>query len=263
MNKIITLLTDFGTRDAYPGIMKGVIWGIAPDAQIADLTHEVSPQNIMEAALALARAVPYFPAGTVHIAVVDPGVGTARRPVAARIGDAFFVGPDNGLFSPLLDKAEKTGAAIRIVHLDRPEYWLRDVSSVFHGRDIFAPVGARLANRTPLEALGTPITDIIRLNIPSPQPVEDGWQGAILHIDHFGNLSTNLSRELLPQDTCTVRVRFGGFEIRGLVCAFGDGRPGDLVALTDSSGYLSLCVVNGSAANKLNAAVGDPLEIRF
>jgi S-adenosylmethionine hydrolase len=263
MSKFITLLTDFGVKDGYPGIMKGVIWGIVPDAQIADLTHSVSPQNILEGALTLARAVPYFPPGTVHIAVVDPGVGTERRPIAARIGDSFFVGPDNGLFTPLLEKAEKTGEDIQIIHLDRPGYWLADVSAVFHGRDIFAPVGAWLANNTPLGSMGTPINDAIRIEIPAVRAIPGGFRGAVLHIDHFGNLSTNISRGLLPEDTGSVRVRYREIEIPGLVSAFGDGQPGSLAALIDSGGFLSVCAVNGNAAERLNARIGDIVEVWF
>jgi len=263
MNKFITLLTDFGERDGYPGIMKGVIWGIAPDAQIADLTHSISPQNILEGALALARAVPYFPPGTVHIAVVDPSVGTIRRPIAARIGENFFVGPDNGLLSPLLGEAEKKGTDIQVIHLDRPAFWLPDVSKVFHGRDIFAPAGAWLANKTPLENMGTPIADPVRIKIPAARRMRGGLKGTIIHIDHFGNLATNITRSQLPDSTSTLHVRYKGIEITGLVHAFGEGQPGELVALVDSSGFLSLCVVNDSAADRLKSRPGDPVEVRF
>ncbi|NPV74768.1 MAG: SAM-dependent chlorinase/fluorinase [Anaerolineae bacterium] len=262
MAKIITLLTDFGLKDGYPGIMKGVIWTIAPDAHIADLTHSISPQNILEGALALARAAPYFPPETVHIGVVDPGVGTERRPIAAQLGDAFFVGPDNGLFSLLLEDAEQKGATIKVVHLDHPGFWRPTVSSVFHGRDIFAPVGAWLASKIRLEELGTPITDPVRLQIPRPEPIPGGWRGAILHMDHFGNLSTNIPQSLLPAQARDLRIRLGEVEIRGLKRAFGEGKPGELVALVDSAGQLSICVVNGSAAERLNSKIGDVIEIR-
>lgn len=262
MPAIITLLTDFGLKDGYPGIMKGVIWTIAPEAQIADLTHSISPQNILEGALALARAAPYFPPGTVHIGVVDPGVGTQRRPIAAQLGEAFFVGPDNGLFTLLLEAAEAKGAPVKVVHLDRPRFWLPDVSSVFHGRDIFAPVGAWLTHKTRLEELGTPVTGAARLQIPRPQSITDGWRGAVLHVDHFGNLSTNIPQALLLPPASDLYIRLGGTEIRGLKRTFGEGKSGELVALVDSAGQLSICVVNGSAAGRLDAKVGDVVEVR-
>ena len=143
---VITLTTDFGEKDGFTGVLKGVIWGICPDAQIADITHSISPQNVLEGALALWRAAPFFPAGTVHIAVVDPGVGTNRRPMAARLGDYFYVGPDNGLFTPMIEDARNNNQVVEFVHLDKPKFWLKNVSHTFHGRDIFAPVGAHLAN---------------------------------------------------------------------------------------------------------------------
>src|SRR3972149_2437787 len=142
---VITLMTDFGIKDGNVGVMKGVIWGIAPDVQISDLSHTIQAQNIREAGFILARSVPYFPKGTIHVAVVDPGVGTQRRPMAARIGDWFFVGPDNGLITMWLEHAEKENWTSEFVHLDRPEYWLPVVSHVFHGRDIFSPAAAHLA----------------------------------------------------------------------------------------------------------------------
>lgn len=259
MVKLIILMTDFGMRDGYPGIMKGVILKIAPDAQINDLTHAITPQNVMEGAQALLRAVPYFPPGTVFCAVVDPGVGTARRPLAVRAGDALLVGPDNGLFTPVIERARSLGQPVEAVHLDRPQYWLPEVSSVFHGRDIFAPVAAHLANGVELIALGTPVTDLVELHLPEPQPIEGGWCGQVMHVDGFGNLSTNLTRAHLPKGH--VLIRLPGAEVHGLVRAFGDGAPGELVALIDSSNRVSVCVVNGSAADRLKVQVGTPVEV--
>lgn len=262
MAKIITLLTDFGIKDGYPGVMKGVIWSIAPDAHIADLTHSISPQDVMAGALALGRVAPYFPPGTVHIGVVDPGVGTQRRPIAVQIGDSFFVGPDNGLATLLLERAEQNGEIVTVVHLDKQRFWLPTVSNVFHGRDIFAPVGAWLASKTPLTELGTPISDPMRLALPRPQAFAEGWRGAVLHIDHFGNLATNIHRSLISPEA-GVLVRIGTAEIDGLSRTFGDGVPGSLIALIDSSDYLSLCVVNGSAAERLGVKTGDTIEVRI
>jgi S-adenosylmethionine hydrolase len=173
----ITLLTDFGIRDGAVGLMKGVIWRIAPEAKIADLSHTIGPQNLQEAAVVLRFGAPYFPQDTIHIVVVDPGVGTNRRPIAARLGDYYFVGPDNGVFTPLLEMAEAKGGPIEIVHTDKPQYWLPEVSQVFHGRDIFSPIGAHLAAGVPLAELGTPIADPVLLALPQPQPTEKGWRG--------------------------------------------------------------------------------------
>ena len=260
--KLITLTTDFGLQDGYPGIMKGVIWGIAPDAQIADLTHAIPPQDILAGALALGRAAPYFPPGTIHLAVVDPGVGTRRRAMAARIGECFFVGPDNGLCTALLDQA--AGLPQQAVQLDRPRFWLPEVSHSFHGRDIFAPVAAHLANGVPLDELGSPLPEVVRLIIPQPTPIRQaerrGWRGQVIHVDAFGNLATNFTRQHVPE-AGSPRVRIAGQEICGVANTFGEGQPGELIAMLDSSGQLSLCEVNGSAARRLKVAAGEPVEL--
>jgi S-adenosylmethionine hydrolase len=257
---VLSLLTDFGLKDGNVGVMKGVIWGIVPGAQIADLSHLNAPQNVREAALILLRSAPYFPAGTVHVVVVDPGVGTARRPMAAQIGPHFFVGPDNGVITMWLERAESEGLETRFVDLDRPQYWLSEVSHVFHGRDIFAPCAAHLAAGVPLEELGTPITDPIRLELPQPERTPQGWRGELIHIDHFGNLASNLRVEHLRGQQI-VTVRLSGVNIDGMVETFGERPVGDLVALFGSTGNLIVSVVNGSAAQRLNAHVGDLIEV--
>jgi len=259
---VLSLMTDFGLKDGNVGVMKGVIWGIAPGAQISDLSHLITPQNVAEAALILFRAAPYFPAGTVHLVVVDPGVGTPRRAMAAQIGGQFYVGPDNGTITLWL---QKTPAA-RFVALDKPEYWLKEVSHVFHGRDIFAPAAAHLAEGTPLEALGTPFSDPVLLNLPQPQPTANGLRGEVIHIDHFGNLTSNIRAEDLGarlQTPKKLRARLNGVEITGLVNTFGEHPTGELVALMGSTGNLLACVVNGSAAARLKANVGDLFEVFF
>ena len=257
---VITLLTDFGLQDGYVGVMKGVIWKIAPQAQIADLTHEIPPQDVFEGALTLARCVPFFPAGSVHIAVVDPGVGTSRRPIAARLGDQTFVGPDNGLVTLLLEKAERKGQEIQLIHLDQPRYWREQVSSTFHGRDVFAPAGAHLANGLPLSMLGTPIDNPVRLDIPEPERTPQGWRGQILHIDHFGNCSTNLGMEQLTR-LRPAMIKIKERIINGVVKSFGEGQPGELVGLIDSDDRLAISMVNGSASHLLGAQVGDRVEV--
>lgn len=258
---IITLTTDFGLKDGNVGVMKGVIWRIAPLVQIADLSHLVSPQDIPEAALVLARSATYFPPGTIHVVVVDPGVGTGRRPMAAQLGEQLYVGPDNGAITSLLQEMEHQGAPTSFIHLNRPEYWLPEVSHVFHGRDIFAPVAGRLATGLPLPVLGTPIDDPLRLSLPVPERTADGWRGQVIQIDHFGNISTNLRREHLGENR-QLSVHLCGVVIQGLVNTFGDRPPGSLVALFGSTGSLIVSLVNGSAAQRLAARVGDLVNVR-
>src|SRR5512142_2820122 len=173
----ISLMTDFGIKDGNVGVMKGVIWGICPEAHIADLSHMVGPQNIAEAALILYRSAPYFPKGTIHVVVVDPGVGTARRPMAARIGDSFYVGPDNGTITMWLERAVAARQPCEFVQLEDPKYRLPVVSHVFHGRDIFAPAAGHLAAGVPLKAFGRTITDPVKLDLPKPARTAKGLRG--------------------------------------------------------------------------------------
>jgi len=257
---VITLTTDFGEKDGFTGVLKGVIWGIYPEAQIADITHAITPQNIFEGSMAIFRAAPFFPKGTVHIAVVDPGVGTNRRLLAARLGDHYCVGPDNGIFTPLLEDAEKRNLAMEFVHLDKPDYWLPDVSHTFHGRDIFAPVGAHLAKGVSLDFVGTPIFDPVRIGLPKPIRTSEGWEAHVTVEDIFGNLTSDLRADHLGGHT-EVSFIIAGHEVSGLVESYGWKKPGDLVAVVDSEGYIEIAVVNGSAAKILNARVGDPIRI--
>jgi S-adenosylmethionine hydrolase len=259
---VITLTTDFGWGDHEAGVLKGVIWGIAPEVKIADLSHDIAPHAIIEAAILLWRAAAYFPDGTIHVGVVDPGVGTSRRGIAARLGSQYFVGPDNGLISMLLENTEREFTPIEFVHLDQPRYWLPEVTTVFHGRDIFAPVAAHLAKGAALNSLGSPITDPTRLEIPKPIRIPSGWLGQVIHIDHFGNLTTNLHSSHMYQPGEVV-VNINGQKIIGLVSTFGERSPGSLVALFDSSGSLAISIVYGSAARFLNASVGDTIEVLF
>lgn len=257
---LISLMTDFSTRDGNVGVMKGVIWGIAPNVKIADLSHEIEPQNIRQATYVLNRHVFYFPPNTVHVVVVDPGVGTTRRPIAARCGSQYFVGPDNGVFTPAYERAEREAWPKQVVHLDKPQYWLASISDVFHGRDIFAPVAAHLAAGVPLEAVGTPIDDPVRLPWPRLQRTEQGRLGEVIYIDHFGNIASNIRRTDLA-DLGDVKVTLNGTTITGLVRTFGEREPGELIALYGSTDYLIVSVVNGSAATRLKAQVGDAVEV--
>lgn len=261
---LLTLTTDFGLKDGTAGILKGVIWTICPRARIVDISHLVRPQDILEAAFILARATPHFPRGTIHVFVVDPGVGTARRPMAARIGEAYYVGPDNGALTLILERAERTDQRREFVHLTQPAYWLPQVSRVFHGRDIFAPCAAHLACGVPLHDLGEPFFDPVRLSLPKAEPSGRGWLGQVIYVDSFGNLIVNLGPEHLgstPPERVRVLLRQG--EIRGLSQTFGDRPIGELVAFLGSSGYLVVARVNGNAAQTLGVDVGEPVEVRL
>jgi S-adenosylmethionine hydrolase len=241
--------------------MKGVIWRIAPRVQVADLSHTIRPYDVRQAALLLARQVEYFPENTIHVAVVDPGVGTARRPIAAQIGPQRVVGPDNGIFTPLFQRAAQVGWPVRIVPTHQTAYWLPQVSDIFHGRDVFAPVAAHWAAGTPLEALGEVIEDPGQLALPRPQSTAHGVTGEVtLLFPHFGNLMTNIHREDL-EDWSHVIVRLCGAEITGLVRTFGDRPPGSLIALCGSSGHLMIAVVSGRAVDRLHPSIGDQVEV--
>lgn len=259
---IISLTTDFGIKDGFTGVLKGVILGICPDAQIADITHSITPQNVFEGALALWRAAAYFPDGTVHIAVVDPGVGTNRRPLAARLGEQYFVGPDNGIFTPIHEDAVSNRLPVEFFHLTNTDFWLKNVSHTFHGRDIFAPVAAHIANGVSLPALGVPITDPFKLEMPRPERTSQGWKAHIAIIDIFGNLTTDLRFDQL-ENRSDVLFRLLDREVFGLVGAYGWRKPGELVALVDSEGFIEIALVNGSAMESLGAQVGNEVEVIY
>ena len=259
---VITLTTDFGLQDGFIGTLKGVIWSICPAAQVADISQDIPAQDVLAGARTLWRACTYFPVGTVHLAVVDPGVGTRRRALAMHLGEWFFVGPDNGLFTLILDEAGKNGWKTAIFQLTEPKYWLKNVSQTFHGRDIFAPVAAHIANGVPLSDLGPAIHDPVRLRIPQPEQTAQGWRAHIVGIDAFGNLATDLSADMLRKHS-RVRVRVGRFEVRGVAHTYGEGSPGDLIILIDSAGQLEIAVVNGSAAQITRAQVGDMVEFEY
>ena len=263
---VISLMTDFGIKDGTVGVMKGVIWGICPTAQISDISHMIPAQNIREAAFIFARSVPYFPKGSIHVVVVDPGVGTDRRPMAAQIGDWYYVGPDNGTITGLLERAEQHGWETKFIQLNRPEYWLTDISYVFHGRDIFSPVAAHLANGVNLDEFGAAFFDPVLIELSRPEKASDGWRGEVNHIDHFGNVSTNVRIEHLGeamQAKENIIVRLNGIEINGLVNTFGERSVGEIIALIGSTGYLGISIVNGNAAEKLGVEPGDEIFITW
>ena len=260
----ITLLTDFGLSDSYVGQMKGVIAAINPEAIVVDLTHSIPPQQILAAAIALSDAVEAFPAGTIHVVVVDPGVGSARRAIATEIGSQRFVCPDNGLLSLILSRESLK----RAVELDQPQWWRSAVSSTFHGRDLFAPVAAAWSLGRDLSELGTPISVLVDLQIPEPTirtffaPATGEVRGEVLMVDHFGNLITNVSRKMLPTATSVIDITFRDLAPRITRC-YADARPGEIVALFGSSQRLELAVVNGNAARQLGVGQGEPVVVRW
>jgi len=258
---LITLTTDFGTQDGNVAAMKGVVLGLNPDATIIDVSHDIPAQDIADAAYVLRRAFAYFPPGTIHIVVVDPGVGTGRRAIAVHTDSALFVAPDNGVLSYVLADLELAAQHLRIVHLTNPDYWLPEVSNVFHGRDIFAPVAAHLSLGLAIDKLGPPISDPVTLPEPRFRREPGHIAGQILHVDRFGNLLTNIPGSALTHLGQPIVTRIGTFEIVDLSKTFGSGRPGEPVVYVDSSGHLAIAVVNGSAQAKLQCSVGQPVDV--
>jgi len=248
---IITLTTDFGLADGYVAAMKGVILGIAPQATLVDVTHNIAPQQVEQAAYVLQSIRPCFPPDTIHVVVVDPGVGSARRPLAVQTARTTLVGPDNGVFSYAL----QADPSARCVTLDQPAWQRAAISRTFHGRDIFAPAAAHLANGVRLTQLGTPVTDPVLLKAALPQRNDDGSiSGSIVHVDHFGNLISNI-----PGDWLTGRrwlIRIGHEVVIGPSLTYAEAAPGVLLALVSSDGTLEVAVREGNAARRLAAGVG-------
>ncbi|MEX1055341.1 MAG: SAM-dependent chlorinase/fluorinase, partial [Rhodothermales bacterium] len=258
----ITLTTDFGTQDAYVGAMKGVILGLNPEVRLVDISHRISAQDVMEAAFVLKDAVFYYPAGTVHLAVVDPGVGTNRRAVALRCERHFFVGPDNGLFPLLLGERKPD----EIVVLDRPEYW-RDgaISASFHGRDIFAPVAAHLSLARPLAEMGSAVDSLAPMYWALPIVDDQGVQGWVVHIDHFGNCITNVSRQILEERRSgrPVKCFVGNAILEGMSRTYGDMEPGEPLMHFNSGDMLEIAVNSGNAAELLGIRKGASVNLLF
>jgi len=260
---VITLLTDFGLRDHFVGVMKGVILRICPDAMVVDITHDLPPHAVGEAAFLLACAYPYFPAGTVHVAVVDPGVGGARRPIAARCDEQLFVAPDNGILTYAFAEAGRWQA----VEIAKPQYRLSSVSATFHGRDVFAPASAHLASGVPLEALGSCVTDPIMLYLPTPAETSQGLEVHIIHVDRFGNLITDLREERLTewlsgQSAESIVMEAGETRIRGVSRSYDAAPEGRLLAIIGSSGRLEIAINRGHAGNLLRLRSGDTILLR-
>jgi len=256
---IITLTTDFGVGSPYVAQMKGVILSINTDVSLVDITHEIAPQDVRSAAQVLDEACRWFPEGTIHVAVVDPGVGTERPLVCASLGCQHFIAPDNGLLSLVLRGADP----IRIIRLADRRYWRKEVSSTFHGRDILAPVAAYLSRGVSPDAFGPRHDQLVSLDFSCPVRTSHSITGKITSIDSFGNLISNIDSSMLPGDAlrASVRVRLGSHEVQGLVSTYGNGTPGSLVALIGSAGRLEIAVVGGDAAQQLHARVGDEVLV--
>lgn len=262
MNRLITLTSDFGLHDAYVPIMKGVILRIAPNVQLMDITHSISPQDIMEAAFVLKNALPYFPDNTIHLAVVDPGVGTARKAVALRKGLQWFVGPDNGLFSLVLNGEPPDEA----VELDNSAYWLQDPPShTFHGRDIFAPVAAHIAQGKRLDAIGTPIRNLSPLHWALPIADREGVKGWVVNVDRFGNCVTNITRTLIYQhrNGRSIKCYVGSSILDRIETTYGKTQSGEPLMLFDSNDLLEIAVNTGNASRLLNIRKGSPVSLVF
>lgn len=274
MSPLIALLTDFGTSDPYVGVMKGVIAARCPQAVTIDITHEVSPQNVRQAAYLLRSAYRYFPAHSVFLVVVDPGVGTARRPIAIQTSHGLYVGPDNGVFSAVLEEVDGWQAVV----LRQP----KRLSATFHGRDVFAPAAADLACGHALNEMGTPLTDLEQIEWRRiEQYGPEVMIGEVIHIDHFGNVVTSLGpfewrdtgrRAVLhwrpdqPQlavDALTAQVEFAGRQLSPIRATYGETQPGDLLALINSDQQLEIAVNQGHAARLLGAKLGDTVRLHF
>jgi S-adenosylmethionine hydrolase len=260
MRPVIALLSDFGSRDHYAGTMKGVMLGICPDATFVDITHDVPAHDLIDGALQLAAAFRYFPAGTIFLAVVDPGVGSARRGIAAEAGEYRFVAPDNGVLTAVFREV----APKRVVELTERRYARPTVSRTFEGRDRFAPAAAWLAKGIQLTALGRPVTEYQRLEIPMPETADDALRGAVLRVDRFGNLVTNIDRRTFEAfaRSAGVQILAGGRPVGRLVATYAEIQGGEICALFGSTDHLEIAANGASAAERLGLSRGAPVDIR-
>jgi S-adenosylmethionine hydrolase len=255
---LLTLTTDFGTDSPYVAAMKGVILAINPRARLLDLSHQIPPQDLRHAAFFLAGALPYFPAGTIHVIVVDPGVGSERAALYVEVAGQRLLVPDNGCWTSLLREG---GPPSRVIRLSEPRYWRQSVSSTFHGRDIFAPVAAHVSLGVEPDRLGEPMTEWVRLEAPRPKVERTAIRGEVVFVDHFGNLVTNVPADKL-QPPGVLQVGKHSFRQRfRWVRTYADAAPGALVALKASNGMLEVAVVQGNAARKLGASIGTPVTV--
>ena len=257
---IVTLTTDYGTSDHLVGTLKGVLLSIHPEIQIVDICHSVVPYDVLDGALCIGAAYKYFPARTVHLVVVDPGVGTARRPILVSANNQYFIAPDNGVLSMVYER--ENPVAVR--HITSEHYFQRPVSETFHGRDIFAPVAAWLTKNWQGEAFGEVIEDHVKFALPRPKTQDGAMRGAVLKVDHFGNLMTNFTLEDLPEAKRVpgpIAMTVNGKPVKQMVGNFAAGPAGEAVALLGSSGFIEIVVNKGNAARAL--AVNRGAEVIF
>ena len=258
---IITLTTDFGANDHLVGAMKGVILNINPAARIVDINHNVVPYDILDGALSLGNAYKYFPSRTIHVIIVDPGVGTDRRPLLVSGEKQFFVAPDNGVLSVIYEREPCT-----VRHITAAHYFLNPVSATFHGRDIFAPTAAWLSKTLATEAFGEVITDFVRFTMPKAKSNGQAVKGVVLRVDAFGNLMTNLTAEDLPTDTLEggpIKLTVNGKPVLKFALTFAGGGPGEPIAVLGSAGYVEIAVNRGNAARALGANRGAEVTVEL
>lgn len=253
---IITLTTDFGTRDGYVGAVKGVTKRINPEAELVDITHGVEQFDVLEAAFALMNSYVYFPKGSIHLVVVDPGVGSQRQPLLIESEDFFFVGPDNGVFSFVYDNEKMR----EIIVPSNQKYFLAELSSTFHARDIFAPVAAYLSLGVDVNEFGSSAKECIKFTLPQPRKTRQGLVGEIIHVDKFGNLVTNVPAELL-QDKRISGITMGRRKIKRVAQCYFDIPGKELGALVGSSGFLEIAVNQGSAQQITKSKIGTSVRI--
>lgn len=258
MRNVITLTTDFGLKDYYVSAMKAVILGIAPDSRIVDISHDIPSQDIMAGSWILKNSAMLFPKGTVHTVVVDPGVGTKRDPIALRIGDQYFVGPDNGIFSLLTEDHE-----YEAVRLTKQQYWREEVSRTFHGRDIFAPAAAHLAAGVSLNDLGEPLDELVTYRWTVPIVDKDGIEGMVIHIDKYGNLITNITQSQIEEvvDGKNIKIYIGNTILENIEDTFGAVAEGEPVAYIGSSGMLEVGINKGDAEEMLSVQKGAQVSL--
>jgi S-adenosylmethionine hydrolase len=259
-NPIVTLTTDYGTGDHLVGVLKGVILKINPEVQIVDITHQVTPFDLLDGALAIASAYAYFPPRTIHVVVVDPGVGTERRPLLVSGQNQYFIAPDNGVLSGIFEKEQN----IVVRHLTSEHYFLQPVGKTFHGRDVFAPVAGWLSKNWQPGSMGEEITDFKRFAMPRPKPGDGGMNGVVMKVDSFGNLLTTFRAEDLPADALEkgeVKLQLASHSITKIVATFASGNAGEAVAYIGSGGYLEVGINKGNASKTLGVGRGAPVVL--
>jgi S-adenosyl-L-methionine hydrolase (adenosine-forming) len=258
---LVTLTTDFGTGSTYVAAMKGALLAVNPAAHLVDLSHSVPPQDLLFCSFFLRSTLPFFPTGTLHVVVVDPGVGTDRAVLYVETGGQRLLAPDNGCWTALASLATDPP---RVVRLTQQRYWRPSISPTFHGRDIFAPVAGHLSRGLDPQELGPPVTSWKELSWPAPRLAKDVLEGEVLFVDDFGNLLTNIPAEALePWHGRVQSVDVGGHEVRRQVRTYGEADPGAIVALISSAGMLEVAVAHGSAARTLGASVGTPVRVEL